>query len=39
MSNQSKRKKDLKTTMIRIVSLGLAALMVLSVVLATLWQW
>jgi len=39
MSSQAKRKKDMKTLMIRIVSLGLAALMVLSVVLATIWQW
>lgn len=35
----TKRKKDAKTTVIRVVSLGLAVLMVLSVVMAAIWQW
>lgn len=35
----TKRKKDTKTTVIRAVSLGLAVLMVLSVVMAAIWQW
>lgn len=39
MSTHSKQKKDMRTTMIRIVSLGLAILMILSVVMATVWQW
>lgn len=40
MSNVSKRKKESKTAVaVRVVSLTLAALMVLSVVLASLWKW
>ncbi len=40
MSNQPKRRKGVdKQLLIRIVSLGLAILMVLSVVMATVWQW
>lgn len=39
MSVQAKRRKDRKAMMVRIVSLTLAALMLLSVVLATVWQW
>lgn len=40
MSNVSKRKKESKTAVVvRVVSLALAALMVLSVVLASLWKW
>lgn len=39
MSVQAKRRKDHKAMMVRIVSLTLAALMLLSVVLATVWQW
>lgn len=39
MSTRSKRKKDHKQMLVRIVSLALAALMVLSVVMATVWQW
>lgn len=35
----NKNKKDIKTTVVRIVSLGLAIVMVLSVVLATVWRW
>ena len=38
MSSQSKSKKDLKSTVVRIVSLTLAVLMVLSVVLASVWR-
>ena len=34
-----KNKKDIKTTIVRAVSLGLAIVMVLSVVLATVWRW
>lgn len=39
MSGKAKHKKDLKTMAVRIISLMLAILMVLSVVMATLWQW
>ena len=39
MSANTKRKKDRKATIVRIVSLGLAVLMALSVVLTTVWQW
>ena len=39
MSNRSKRRKDLKQLLVRIVSLSLAILMVLSVVMAYVWQW
>ena len=35
----NKNKKDINTTVVRIVSLGLAIVMVLSVVLATVWRW
>ena len=40
MSTQSKRKKDnAKVIAVRVISLGLAILMILSVILATVWQW
>ncbi len=40
MSGQIKRHKgNAKQLAVRIISLGLAVLMVLSVVLATIWQW
>lgn len=39
MSTRSKRKKDTKQLMVRIVSFSLAVLMVLSVVMAYVWQW
>ena len=39
MSNRSKRKKDTKQLLVRIVSFSLAVLMVLSVVMAYVWQW
>lgn len=39
MSAQAKRRKDRKATLARIVSLALAALMLLSVVLAAVWKW
>jgi len=38
MSSQSKHKKDAKTMIVRIVSLSLAVLMVLSVVMTTMWR-
>lgn len=38
MASQSKHKKDVKTTLVRIVSLSLAVLMVLSVLLASIWR-
>ena len=38
MSGSSKHKKDIKTTIVRIVSLSLAVLMVLSVVMTTMWR-
>ncbi len=39
MANRSNRKKDAKQMFIRIVSLSLAVIMVLSVVMAAVWQW
>ena len=39
MANRSNRKKDTKQMLIRIVSLSLAVIMVLSVVMAAVWQW
>lgn len=39
MSTRSKRKKDTKQLLVRIVSFSLAVLMVLSVVMAYVWQW
>ena len=39
MSTRSKHRKDLKQLLVRVVSLSLAILMVLSVVMAYVWQW
>ena len=39
MSTRSKRKKDTKQLLVRIVSFSLAVLMVLSVVMAYVWHW
>lgn len=39
MSSRSKHRKDTKQLLVRIVSLSLAVLMVLSVVMAYVWQW
>lgn len=39
MSAQEKRRKDRRSSLARIVSFALAALMLLSVVLATAWKW
>ena len=39
MSRHSKHKKDTKQVMVRIISLSLAVIMVLSVVFAAVWQW
>lgn len=39
MSNHSKSRKDRKNTLVRIVSLALAVLMLLSVILAAVWRW
>lgn len=36
---KSRQKKDVKKLAVRVVSMALAILMVLSVVLATIWQW
>ena len=38
MSSRSKQKKDAKVMIVRIVSLSLAVLMVLSVLLASVWR-
>ena len=38
MSSRSKQKKDLKVMTVRIVSLSLAVLMVLSVLMSTVWR-
>ncbi len=39
MSTHSRHKKENKQLFVRIVSLALAAIMVLSVVMAAVWQW
>ncbi len=39
MSTQTKRRRDVKTWGVRILCLCLAALMVMSVVLAAVWRW
>ena len=39
MSTRTKRKKDIKQLLVRIISLSLAILMLLSVVMAYVWQW
>jgi len=39
MSTHSKPKKNNKQLFVRIISLALAVLMVLSVVLAAVWRW
>lgn len=39
MASASKRKKDRKVVAVRVVSLTLAALMLLSVVMASVWRW
>ena len=38
MSTNARNKKDMKKLLVRIVSLGLAALMVLSVLFTAVWQ-
>jgi len=39
MSNHTRNRKDSKTMIVRIVSMVLAVLMVLSVILASVWRW
>ena len=39
MASAGKRKKDRKAVAVRVVSLTLAALMLLSVVMASVWRW
>ena len=39
MSSQNKRRRDSKNTWVRIISLALAELMLLSVVMAAVWRW
>ena len=39
MSSQNKRRGDSKNTWVRIISLALAVLMLLSVVMAAVWRW
>lgn len=39
MTSHTKHKKDSKAMIVRIVSLSLAVLMILSVILASVWQW
>ena len=39
MTNRSKNKKDRKALAVRVISMALAVLMVLSVVMAAVWQW
>ena len=39
MAAQAKRKKEARASMVRIVSLSLAGLMLLSIVFASVWQW
>ena len=38
MASHNKHKTDLKTIIVRIISLSLAVLMVLSVVMTTMWR-
>ena len=39
MSSRSKRRKVTKELLVRVVSLSMALLMVLSVVMAYVWSW
>ena len=39
MSSRSKHRKDRKDLAIRVISLAVAVLMLLSVILAAFWQW
>ena len=39
MAAQAKRKKEARTWLVRIVSLSLAGLMLLSIIFASVWQW
>ena len=39
MSSAGKRKKDTRAIAVRVVSLTLAALMLLSIVMASVWRW
>jgi len=39
MSTRSRNKKDAKQMLVRIISMALAVIMVLSVVMAAVWQW
>lgn len=39
MAAQAKRKKEARTSLVRIVSLYLAGLMLLSIIFASVWQW
>ena len=39
MAGHTKQKKDNKAMLVRIISLVLAVLMILSVILASVWQW
>ena len=39
MAAQAKRKKEARTSLVRIVSLSLAGLMLLSIIFASVWQW
>lgn len=39
MAGHAKQKKDHKALLVRIVSLSLAVLMILSVILASVWRW
>ena len=38
MAIQAKRKRDARASMVRIVSLSLAGLMLLSIIFASVWQ-
>lgn len=39
MAAQAKRKKEARTSLVRIVSLSLTGLMLLSIIFASVWQW
>lgn len=39
MAAQAKRKKEARASLVRIVSLSLAGLMLLSIIFASVWQW
>ena len=39
MSHSNRKRNEWKSTAVRVISLALAALMLMSVILAAVWQW